>query len=302
MWITICRMKSTTPLVFFSFSAQNSPSFRERVDSDQSSSRKGSTSSGSEYCSSLKRSSATPVIDMKPIEFWAATNREAVQPRTPKRRLPSESEISIDDFKPDLYEIVDQSGDESLTDEEKLERFQLGQMHFSLQYEIPTKSLVVRLIEARDLPYPSAQQGSDNTSTSSRQMDQAHSNHYAKVCLLPDHKNSQQTCVQRKTQSPSWGQMFRFELAFKDAQRRTLEITVKDFDKFSRHCVIGQVHLPLENVNMIKGGHMWKPLLPCTLVNKLLLLIYRFRGSFHKEIDINFHSYMYIIKKYLNDI
>ena len=193
---------------------------------------------------------------MKPIEFWA--NREAVQPRSLKRRLPSESEISIEDFKPDLYEQSTDHSDECLTDEEKLARFKLGQIHFSLQYEIPTKSLIVRIIEARDLPLP--------YSLDSSRQDMAHSNPYAKVCLLPDQKNSQQTAVQRKTQDPTWGEIFKFELPFKEAQRRTLEVTLKDFDRYSRHCVIGQIHLPLDAVNLIKGGHMWKPLMPCNKV------------------------------------
>ena len=234
----------------------SSLSGRERLDSDRSSvtSRKGSTSSNPDH----KKSNVTPVIDMKPIEFWAATNRETVQPRTPKRlRMQSESEFSLDNFNMDLYEVAEKS-EECLTDEEKLARFKLGQIHFSLQYEIPTKCLIVRIIEARDLPRPVCQDVN--------RQDMAHSNPYAKVCLLPDQKNSRQTTVQRKTQTPTWGEILRFEMPFKEVQRRTLEITVKDFDKYSRHCITGQVHLRLDNINLIKGGHMWKPLMPSTTV------------------------------------
>ena len=110
----ISRLESTASQTSSAstFSALPSPGYgRERVDSENSSSsltgsRKGSTSS-SEY----RRSNPTPVIDMKPIEFWAA-NREAIQPRTPKRRLPSESEISVDDLKPDLYEKIQKDDDD----------------------------------------------------------------------------------------------------------------------------------------------------------------------------------------------
>ena len=189
---------------------------------------------------------------MKPIEFWAA-NKESVQPRTPKRRLPSESEISIDDFKMDLYNKVDEC-DACLTDEQKLDRFKLGQIHLSYQYEIPNNTLIVKVIEARDLTRPYCQD-------TSRQ-DMAHSNPYARVCLLPDQKTSKQTSVQRKTQNPKWGEVFAFELPFKEVQKRTIHVTVKDFDKFSRHCAIGSIHLPLDSLNLIKGGHSWKPLLP----------------------------------------
>ena len=131
------------------------------------------------------------------------------------------------------------------------------------------KSLIVRLIEARDLPLPFAHDA--------HRQDMAHSNPYAKLCLLPDQKNSQQTSVQRKTQQPEWNEVFKFELPFKEVQKRTLEITVKDFDKYSRHRVIGQLHLPMEGINLVKGGHMWKPLLPSNkvsycLANRLLNL------------------------------
>lgn len=167
-------------------------SFRERMDSENSS-RKGSTSSNPD-----RRSTPTPIIDMKPIEFWAA-NREAVQPRTPRRRMPSESEISVEDFKLDLYETVTDTSDECLTDEQKLSRFKLGQVHFSLQYDVPSKVLIIRIIEARDLPLP--------VSKDDNKQDLAHSNPYAKVCLLPDQKNSKQTPVQRKTQEPCWDEV-----------------------------------------------------------------------------------------------
>ena len=226
-------------------------SFRDRMDSS-SSSRKGSTSSSPD-----PRKPTLPIIDhVRPIEFWTA-NKEAVQPRTPRRRLPSESELSVDNFQIDLYEPPEIS-DEPLTDEEKLARFKLGQVHLSLHYDVPSETLFVRVLEARDLPLP--------CSLDVTRQDMAHSNPYAKVALLPDHKDSRQTCVQRKTQDPVWSEEFAFTLPFKEVQRRTLQVALKDFDKYSRHCIIGQVHLPLDNINLIKGGHMWKPLQPTTKV------------------------------------
>ena len=76
----------------------------------------------------------------------------------------------------------------------------------------------------------------------------AHSNPYCKISLLPDQKNSQQSSVQRKTQNPTWNEYFMFEIPYKEVQMRILEILVKDFDKYSRHCVIGQFHLALNSV------------------------------------------------------
>uniref|UniRef100_A0A671QFG2 C2 domain-containing protein n=1 Tax=Sinocyclocheilus anshuiensis TaxID=1608454 RepID=A0A671QFG2_9TELE len=90
----------------------------------------------------------------------------------------------------------------------------------------------------------------------------AHSNPYVKMSLLPDHKNSRQTGVKRKTQNPVFEERFTFEVPFLEAQRRTLLFSVVDFDKFSRHCVIGKVSLPLSEVDLVKGGHWWKALVP----------------------------------------
>ena len=249
------RMPGIAPIAVME--ASSLASFRDRMDSDDSS-RKGSTSSGSDY----RRSPGpfvTPIIDMKPIEFWAATNRETVQPRTPKRRLNSESDFSLENFNPDLYESIEERGGESLTDEEKLIRYNLGEIHISVNYEIDNNMLTVKIMEAKDLPRPLAQ---DNTRN-----DMAHSNPYAKVTLLPDHKNSRQTSVQRKTQSPVWDETFLFDIPFRQAQEHTLAVIVRDFDKYSRHCVIGQMHLSLSSVNLIKGGHMWKPLVPSQVVS-----------------------------------
>ncbi|XP_070579385.1 synaptotagmin-17-like [Ptychodera flava] len=234
------------------------------VDSRRSSagadSRRGSSSVMSD---SRRPSTPAPVIDMKPIEFWtASTNKETVQPRTPTRRYHGEFSQygDINKFQPKLYEVEENQVE--LTDEEKVARYRLGQIHFSLQYNISNTQLTVRIIKAKDLPPPVC---NDFT-----KQDFAHSNPYVKVCLLPDQKSSQQTTVKRKTQDPIFEESFTFELPFKEAQRRTLLLSVQDFDKYSRHCVIGQLILPLEGINLLKGKHMWKPLQPSTQNNPAL--------------------------------
>ena len=49
---------------------------------------------------------------------------------------------------------VAEKSDECLTDEEKLNRYRLGEVHFGVQYDIPNSTLIVRMLEARDLPLP----------------------------------------------------------------------------------------------------------------------------------------------------
>jgi hypothetical protein len=126
------------------------------------------------------------------------------------------------------------------------------------RYDLINRHVGVRVIEARDLTPPLSSDGT--------RQDAVHSNPYVKLSLLPDHKNSRQTGVKRKTQNPVFEERFTFDMPFLEAQRRTLLLSVVDFDKFSRHCVIGKVALPLSDVDLVKGGHWWRALVPSSQV------------------------------------
>uniref|UniRef100_A0A8P0P447 C-type lectin domain containing 19A n=2 Tax=Canis lupus familiaris TaxID=9615 RepID=A0A8P0P447_CANLF len=214
-----------------------------------------STYSLTRRISSLEsRRPSSPLIDIKPIEFGVlSAKKEPIQPSVLRRTYTPDDYFRK--FEPQLYSLDSNSDDvDFLTDEEILSKYQLGMLHFSTQYDLLHNHLTVRVIEARDLPPPISHDGS--------RQDMAHSNPYVKICLLPDQKNSKQTGVKRKTQKPVFEERYTFEIPFLEAQRRTLLLTVVDFDKFSRHCVIGKVSVPLCEVDLVKGGHWWKALVP----------------------------------------
>ncbi|KAI5139983.1 Synaptotagmin-17 [Manis pentadactyla] len=214
-----------------------------------------STYSLTRRISSLEsRRPSSPLIDIKPIEFGIlSAKKEPIQPSVLRRTYTPDDYFRK--FEPRLYSLDSNSDDvDFLTDEEILSKYQLGMLHFSTQYDLLHNHLTVRVIEARDLPPPISHDGS--------RQDMAHSNPYVKICLLPDQKNSKQTGVKRKTQRPVFEERYTFEIPFLEAQRRTLLLTVVDFDKFSRHCVIGKVSVPLCEVDLVKGGHWWKALIP----------------------------------------
>lgn len=206
------------------------------------------------------RRPSSPLIDIKPIEFGVfSAKKEPIQPSVLRRTYTPDDYFRK--FEPRLYSLDSNSDDvDFLTDEEILSKYQLGMLHFSTQYDLLHNHLTVRVIEARDLPPPISQDGS--------RQDMAHSNPYVKICLLPDQKNSKQTGVKRKTQKPVFEERYTFEIPFLEAQRRTLLLTVLDFDKFSRHCVIGKVSVPLCEVDLVKGGHWWKALIPSSQVRR----------------------------------
>lgn len=219
------------------------------------------------------RRPSSPLIDIKPIEFGVlSAKKEPIQPSVLRRTYTPDDYFRK--FEPHLYSLDSSSDDvDSLTDEEILSKYQLGMLHFSTQYDLLHNHLTVRVIEARDLPPPISHDGS--------RQDMAHSNPYVKICLLPDQKNSKQTGVKRKTQKPVFEERYTFEIPFLEAQRRTLLLTVVDFDKFSRHCVIGKVSVPLCEVDLVKGGHWWKALIPSSQVRDGFVVFPP--GSFFKK-------------------
>ncbi|NXX44274.1 SYT17 protein, partial [Tricholaema leucomelas] len=241
---------------------QDASSDRRRSSSDASRSTYSLTRRISSFES---RRPSSPLIDIKPIEFGViGAKKEIVQPTVLRKSYTPDDYFRK--FEPRLYSLDSNSDDmDSLTDEEILSKYQLGMLHFSTQYDLLHNYLIVRVIEARDLPPPISYDGS--------RQDMAHSNPYVKICLLPDQKNSKQTGVKRKTQSPVFEERYTFEIPFLEAQRRTLLLTVVDFDKFSRHCVIGKVSLPLSDVDLVKGGHWWKALVPSSQVTEFAGLL-----------------------------
>ncbi|KAM3826545.1 synaptotagmin-17 isoform 1-T1 [Vipera latastei] len=230
---------------------QNVSLDRRRSSTDTS----RSTYSLTRRISSLElRRPSSPLIDIKPIEFGIlGSKKEIVQPSILRKTYTPDEYFRK--FEPGLYSLDSNNDDlDSLTDEEILAKYQLGKLHFSTQYDLLHNYLIVRVIEAKDLPPPISYDGA--------RQDMAHSNPYVKICLLPDQKNSKQTGVKRKTQNPIFEERYMFDIPFLEAQRRTLLLTVVDFDKFSRHCVIGKVSMPLSEVDLVKGGHWWKALVP----------------------------------------
>ncbi|NXF81419.1 SYT3 protein, partial [Sclerurus mexicanus] len=97
-----------------------------------------------------------------------------------------------------------------------------------LRYSYGSQQLVVRVLRARDLPAKDANGFSDP---------------YVKIYLLPDRKKKFQTKVLRKTLNPEWDETFSFGVPFAELPSRRLHFAVYDFDRFSRHDLIGQVVL-----------------------------------------------------------
>ncbi|XP_006912798.1 synaptotagmin-10 [Pteropus alecto] len=152
-----------------------------------------------------------------------------------------ETTTSIGRIKPELYKqkSVDSEGNR------KEDVKTCGKFNFTLQYDYENELLVVKIIKALDLP------AKDFTGTSDP---------YVKMYLLPDRKKKFQTRVHRKTLNPLFDETFQFPVAYDQLSNKKLHFSVYDFDRFSRHDMIGEVILDnlFEVSDLSREAIIWK--------------------------------------------
>ncbi|XP_076273187.1 synaptotagmin-10-like isoform X2 [Rhynchophorus ferrugineus] len=128
-------------------------------------------------------------------------------------------------IKPELYkkELVRQPSVQSNPDVKMQKN---GILHFSLKFDKELEGLLVKIFEARQLPIKDIIGSCDP---------------YIKLHLLPDRKKKFQTKVHRKNQNPIFNETFIYSVTYDDLETRYLQFSVYDFDRFSRHDLIGHV-------------------------------------------------------------
>uniref|UniRef100_A0A3B3Z6N6 C2 domain-containing protein n=1 Tax=Periophthalmus magnuspinnatus TaxID=409849 RepID=A0A3B3Z6N6_9GOBI len=129
--------------------------------------------------------------------------------------------LGLGRLKPELYKQRSLEGDEG-----NRRGGRCGRLHFILKFDCDLEQLIVKIHKAEDLP------AKDFSGTSDP---------YVKIYLLPDRKTKHQTKVHRKTLNPVFDEVFLFPVAYSELPTRKLHFTVYDFDRFSRHDIIGQV-------------------------------------------------------------
>ncbi|XP_064084988.1 synaptotagmin-10-like isoform X3 [Macrobrachium nipponense] len=131
-------------------------------------------------------------------------------------------------LRPELYrnELIRQASIESSGAGSDTEA--VGRLRFTLKYDHAIEGLVVKVVQALDLPVKDVTGSSDP---------------YIKVYLLPDRKKKFCTKVHRKNLNPEFNESFVFSVGWPELRDRTLQFSVYDFDRFSRNDLIGQVVL-----------------------------------------------------------
>ncbi|NXR54864.1 SYT6 protein, partial [Hippolais icterina] len=162
----------------------------------------------------------------------------------------AEQPTSIGRIKPELYKQKTVDTDDPKKEAEKT----CGKINFTLKYDYETETLTVRILRAFDLPAKDFCGSSDP---------------YVKIYLLPDRKRKFQTRVHRKTLNPTFDESFHFPVPHEELASRKLHLSVFDFDRFSRHDMIGEVILEnlFEDSDLSRETSIWRDIQYATTVS-----------------------------------
>ncbi|XP_013887698.1 synaptotagmin-2 [Austrofundulus limnaeus] len=143
----------------------------------------------------------------------------------------------------------DDEGETGMTEEEKeeeeKEQEKLGKLQYSIDYDFENTKLTISILQAADL------MSMDSGGTSDP---------YVRVLLLPDKKKKFDTKVHKKTLNPVFNETFVFKVPYEELGGKTLVMSVYDYDRFSKHDVIGEVKIPMNTIDLGRPIEEWRDL------------------------------------------
>ncbi|XP_066557076.1 synaptotagmin VIII isoform X2 [Amia ocellicauda] len=120
-----------------------------------------------------------------------------------------------------------------------------GRLLYSLDYNTQSSELTVGVKEATEL----------------RAMDiGGTSDPYVKLYVLPNKSKTFETKVFRKTLNPTFNEQFKFQVLQAELNESTLVMQVYDFNRFSKHDIMGELRLQLSAVDWNHVIEEWKDL------------------------------------------
>uniref|UniRef100_A0A8C5J9Y1 Synaptotagmin 8 n=1 Tax=Junco hyemalis TaxID=40217 RepID=A0A8C5J9Y1_JUNHY len=129
--------------------------------------------------------------------------------------------------------------------EQAVEQTRRGKLQYSLEYNFRMQELKVGVKQAVEL------KAMDSGGTSDP---------YVIVYLTSDRKKRYETKVYRKTLNPIFNESFTFQVLQAEVSESTLVMQIYDFNRFSKHDIIGEVRLPLASVNLQHVIEQWSDL------------------------------------------
>ncbi|NXK64576.1 SYT1 protein, partial [Sylvietta virens] len=129
--------------------------------------------------------------------------------------------------------------------EREVEQKRRGKLQYSLEYSFRIQELKVGVKRAVEL------KAMDSGGTSDP---------YVIVYLTSDMKKRYETKVYRKTLNPVFNESFTFQVPQAKVSESTLVMQVYDFNRFSKHDIIGEVRLHLASVDLQHVIEQWSDL------------------------------------------
>ncbi|XP_034977460.1 synaptotagmin-8 [Zootoca vivipara] len=120
-----------------------------------------------------------------------------------------------------------------------------GQLQYSLEYDFRSQEMKVGVKQAADL------KAMDSGGTSDP---------YVIAYLTSDMRKKYETKVYRKTLNPVFNESFVFKIPQADIAESTLVMQVYDFNRFSKHDIIGEMRIPLGDVDLQHVIEQWQEL------------------------------------------
>lgn len=127
----------------------------------------------------------------------------------------------------------------------RVQAAQKGSLQYSLEYNYRKEELMVSVKEAQDL------MAMDNSGSSDP---------YAIVFLSSDIQKKYETKVHRKTLNPVFNESFTFLLPKADVPETSVVIQLYDFNRFSKHDAMGELRLPLGDIDLQHVIEEWQKL------------------------------------------
>uniref|UniRef100_A0A803JUJ4 Synaptotagmin 8 n=1 Tax=Xenopus tropicalis TaxID=8364 RepID=A0A803JUJ4_XENTR len=165
--------------------------------------------------------------------------------KSKKNKKKKDKKIDMDKVPGNLTTHLVQPGAGNLQKGEKVEY--RGRVQYSLEYNFQTEELTVGVKQAAAL------KAMDLGGTSDP---------YAIVYVTNDTRKKFETKVNRKTLNPVFNESFVFKVTQEEVPRTTAVVQIFDFNRFLKHDVIGEMVIPLGEVNLQHVIEDWKDLGP----------------------------------------
>lgn len=178
--------------------------------------------------------------DISPGERKLSPTYSSQSEKDAGSRQRSPDQVYIENEKEDKMEVVHEK-EESMREKQQDEKQKsLGNMSFSIGYDLQKMALLVTVINVKDLPTRDPNLGGCDP--------------YIKLQLLPEKRHKCKTRVLRKTLNPQYDETFTFYgINPNQLPDITLHFVVLSFDRFSRDDIIGEVVHPLKEFDVSKN-------------------------------------------------